>query len=101
MNVSRETHKADHYFDLSEVWFKDLFASDKPVWALLEKDFKERWIESKLKPNLKGIVQEGNLVLKDFPVNGGRIEAGAYIHGDQIELREGVIIESGDRKSVV
>lgn len=95
MNVSRETYGAEHFFDLTNVWFKDFFLTKELPWELLEKGFKEKWIESKIQPNVKGLKRAGSLVLETLQVGTAKIEAGAYVHGDQIEIRDGVLIEAG------
>lgn len=97
--VSRETLGPELFFDLSEVWFSEIFSGIDLPWRLLEPKRKERWIEARIRPNVAPVRREGSLVLQtaELPAEGGVavVQAGAYLEGGAIELRAGAIIEAG------
>ena len=85
------------YFE-NIVW-EGLFDDQKPVWAVLEKNVKENWLEKNLTPNASAIETQDGLVTKYQKVRVPRgtfeIYPGAFIKDTQIEISEGCIIESG------
>lgn len=97
--VSRETLNHAHFFDLSDVWFAEIFEGFIHPWEILKPKFKEEWIRSKLRSNVFTVPREGALVLKTTTVVGPQgeavVEAGSYLHGDEIELRGGSVVEAG------
>jgi UDP-N-acetylglucosamine diphosphorylase / glucose-1-phosphate thymidylyltransferase / UDP-N-acetylgalactosamine diphosphorylase / glucosamine-1-phosphate N-acetyltransferase / galactosamine-1-phosphate N-acetyltransferase len=93
--VSRGTFGSAHFFDLSKLWFAELFEGVDYPWELLTAGKKEGWIEQKLQPNLKALKREGSLVVETLQVGGATVEAGSYVVGDRIELRSGAVIEAG------
>jgi len=97
--VSRETLTADHFFDLSKVWFSKIFSDHTHPWEVLTPKHKEQWIQEHITPNVSEIDRNGTLVLEtiQLPVEGGTalVQAGAYLIGDNIELRAGVVVEAG------
>lgn len=97
--VSRETYLASHYFDLSDLWFAEIFSEVKFPWELLRPKFKEGWISKAMKANVAQIPRKGGMVTErtEIKVGGGRavVEAGCFLVGDEIELRKDVVIEAG------
>jgi UDP-N-acetylglucosamine diphosphorylase / glucose-1-phosphate thymidylyltransferase / UDP-N-acetylgalactosamine diphosphorylase / glucosamine-1-phosphate N-acetyltransferase / galactosamine-1-phosphate N-acetyltransferase len=97
--VSRETNLTSHYFDLSGLWFVEIFSASENVWGVLAPKLKEEWIRKRLKGNVSGVPREGSLVTRTTTVkaSGGTavVEAGSYLLGDEIELRKGTVIEAG------
>ena len=98
-SVSRETFTPDHFFDLSKVWFASIFSDVTFPWELLEKDRKEGWIRKNYHPNVERIEREGGFVKKRAEIKVGNgvavVEAGSYVVGNEIEFREGVVVEAG------
>jgi UDP-N-acetylglucosamine diphosphorylase / glucose-1-phosphate thymidylyltransferase / UDP-N-acetylgalactosamine diphosphorylase / glucosamine-1-phosphate N-acetyltransferase / galactosamine-1-phosphate N-acetyltransferase len=97
--VPRETYLTSHYFDLSGVWFSNLFSDVKCPWELLAPKLKEAWIQRELKSNVSGVPREGGFVTRTTEVkaSGGTalVEAGSFLVGNEIELRKNVVIEAG------
>ena len=97
--VSRETLRSEEFFDLSDLWFKELFDAKAYPWELLAPKFKEEWISSRLKGNTAAVRRNGFLVSERVEVETkgapAIVEAGAFIVGDDIELQAGVLIEGG------
>ncbi|HLG20446.1 MAG TPA: hypothetical protein VI895_11610 [Bdellovibrionota bacterium] len=97
--VPRETFTPDRFFDLGDVWFSKLFDGLPYPWEILQKDRKETWIRGNLRATVDKIERNGNIVTRtvSIKVSGGEavVQAGAYIVGDEIELRSGVEIEAG------
>ncbi|MFH1262429.1 MAG: hypothetical protein V1495_03155 [Pseudomonadota bacterium] len=97
--VSRETNLTSHYFDLTGLWFAEIFSASENVWGVLAPKLKEEWIRKRLKGNVSTVPREGSLVLKTTTIQSGKetatVEAGSYLVGDEIELRNGTIIEAG------
>ena len=97
--VSRGTLTVESFFDLTDLWFSQFLESVEFPWELLKPGFKEKWIESVLKPNVGSVERNGSLVLRtaQIPATGGvaTVDAGSYLAGDRIELRAGVVVEAG------
>ena len=87
-----------HYIDIQNLWFHEIF-QDKLPWQILEKGFKENWIQEHMVPNASKIETQGGLVLKtqEIPVGNGifKVISGSYIEASNIEFREGVVVEPG------
>lgn len=88
-----------HYFDLENVHFSSIFDQNQPIWTVLGPKIKENWIKSQIQPNANLIQTEGGLVTKHqvIDVSRGTFEVfpGAFIKDQEIEIREGCVIESG------
>lgn len=94
--VSRETYLAKHYFELTDIWFAELFSRIEFVWELLRPKFKEEWISKQMHANVSDISREGGMVMKTTRTrSGATVETGSYLVGNDIELRKGVLIEAG------
>jgi NDP-sugar pyrophosphorylase family protein len=88
---------ADYYFDLTNIFFKDLF-NNKKCWEVLGDTLKE-YIKKNLKSEIRGVVHEGAYIVGDniFIDEGTVVEPGAYITGPTIigkncEIRHGAYI---------
>ncbi|MCB1198849.1 MAG: glucose-1-phosphate thymidylyltransferase, partial [Deltaproteobacteria bacterium] len=104
--------RVEHYFSVENFEFSEIFPTDKPVWAVLVSKFKEQWIDCHLQPNVHLIETQDGLVQytqrfcqteagwqkltsarSDLPTF--EVHAGAFIKDAAIELRAGVVVESG------
>lgn len=99
MNVSRETLTTEHFFELSHLWFASVFQGLESPWEVLQPKFKESWIQKQLKANVQALPRQDSMVLKTTEVKAGSgkalVQAGAFIVGEDVELRQGTIVEAG------
>jgi NDP-sugar pyrophosphorylase family protein len=92
--------KADNYFNLDDIDFKELFNTDN-LFNVLGSRLKE-YIKDNIKPEIKGIIEEGAYLADDmiFIGEGTVVESGAYIKGPTIigkncQIRQGAYIRGG------
>ena len=88
---------SNYYFDLTNVFFKDLF-QNKKCWEVLGETLK-KYIQKNLKSEIRGEVHDGAYIVGDniFIDEGTVVEPGAYITGPTIigkncEIRHGAYI---------
>jgi len=92
--------KAENYFDLENIDFKELFNTDS-LFDVLGSRLKN-FIKANIKPEIKGIIEDGAYLADDmiFIGEGTVVESGAYIKGPTIigkncQIRQGAYIRGG------
>lgn len=92
--------KAENYFDLTNISFKELFDTDN-IFEVLGTSLKE-YVKNNVKSEINGIVEEGAYLADDmiFIGKGTVVESGAYIKGPTIigencQIRQGAYIRGG------
>ena len=92
--------KAENFFDLADIDFKDLFEVEN-LFEVLGSRLKD-YINKNIKPEIKGKVEKGAFLADDmiFIGEGTIVESGAYIKGPTIigkncQIRQGAYIRGG------
>lgn len=92
--------KAENYFDLNDIDFKELFNTDN-IFEVLGSRLKE-FVKNNVKSEIRGEIEEGAYLADDmiFIGEGTVVESGAYIKGPTIigkncQIRQGAYIRGG------
>jgi len=82
----------EDFFSPSGCVYDELFDGAEYVWEAIPRI--SGVINKLISPNVSGIRREGALVLEECLLeNGARIRAGAYLEGDEIEIKKNALIE--------
>lgn len=85
---------SNNFFNTGNPIYKSIFNGTDYVWEGLENIASH--LDNYLQPNIQEIKRSGTVVKEAVTLtNGARIQAGAYIEGDNIQLKSKVTVEAG------